>query len=295
MWRRQFSPPTTTMLGFPCLRRADVLRTVQLGQRRWISVSARRLAETADGPAVTQTNKAEATMKRFWKDVDVAERDGGYVVTLDRRALKTPSGNTLLLPRNKFAVASLIAAEWESQSTVLKPHALPITSLASRAIDAFTNATERAQVQKGLLDYLHTDTICFHQDEPHQLVTLQKQHWDPLLDWARKTYGVDVRKAESLFSSTQPPETADKLAKALDELDQWELASFERATHVTKSFLIALALVKRCLNVEQAANAAHVEVNSQIQRWGEVEDTHDVDYHDVRRQLGSAACLLMRV
>ena len=97
-------------------------------------------------------------------------------------------------------------------------------------------------MQKGLLDYLHTDTIwciipfhthfiyltsatvSFHQDEPHQLVTLQKQHWDPLLDWARKTYGVDVCKAESLFSSTQPPETADKLAKALDELDQWELA-----------------------------------------------------------------------
>lgn len=64
---------------------------------------------------------------------------------------------------------------------------------------------------------------------------------------------------------------------------------------VTKSFIISMALVKRHLNVEQASNAAHVEVNSQIQRWGEVEDTHDVDFHDVRRQLGSAACLLMRV
>ncbi|KAL1748071.1 hypothetical protein HDZ31DRAFT_30423 [Schizophyllum fasciatum] len=283
------------MLGFPCLRRVDVLRTAQLGQRRWITLTPRRMAESADGPAVSQTNRAEATMKRFWKDVDVAERDGGYVVTLDRRALKTPAGHTLLLPRSKFAVASLIAAEWESQATVLKPHALPMTSLASRAIDAFADASSRAEAQKGLLEYLNTDTICFQQDEPHQLVALQKQHWDPLLEWARRTYGVDVRIAESLFSSSQPPETVSKLSEALNELDQWELASFERATHVTKSFIIALALVKRCLNVEQAASAAHVEVNSQIQRWGEVEDTHDVDYHDVRRQLGSAACLLMRV
>ena len=46
----------------------------------------------------------------------------------------------------------------------------------------------------------------------------------------------------------------------------------ERATYVTKSFLIALALVRGRIDVEQAAQAAHVEVNSQIERWGEVED-----------------------
>lgn len=46
----------------------------------------------------------------------------------------------------------------------------------------------------------------------------------------------------------------------------------ERATYVTKSFLIALALVQGQIDVEQAAQAAHVEVNSQIERWGEVED-----------------------
>lgn len=102
--------------------------------------------------------------------------------------------------------------------------------------------------------------------------------------------------------------------------------AMERVTYVTKSFLIALALVKRHLTVEDAAAAAQVEVSSQIQRWGEVEDcefmitipiffsgsvppaigsplcaplliidsitAHDVDFHDTRRQLGSAACLL---
>lgn len=48
--------------------------------------------------------------------------------------------------------------------------------------------------------------------------------------------------------------------------------AMERATYITKSFLIALALVKRHLTVEQAALAAQVEVASQIERWGEVED-----------------------
>ena len=48
--------------------------------------------------------------------------------------------------------------------------------------------------------------------------------------------------------------------------------AMERATYTTKSFIIALALVVRHLNVEKAALAAQVEVSSQIQRWGEVED-----------------------
>lgn len=46
----------------------------------------------------------------------------------------------------------------------------------------------------------------------------------------------------------------------------------ERATYTTKSFIVALALVKRQLTAEQAAETAQVEVNSQIERWGEVED-----------------------
>ena len=48
--------------------------------------------------------------------------------------------------------------------------------------------------------------------------------------------------------------------------------AMERATYTSKSFLIALALVKRHITAEQAAQASHVEVNSQIEKWGEVED-----------------------
>ena len=52
-------------------------------------------------------------------------------ITLDKRALKTPSGKTLLLPTNKSLLASLIAAEWDHQETLLKPHALPMVTQIS--------------------------------------------------------------------------------------------------------------------------------------------------------------------
>jgi len=41
----------------------------------------------------------------------------------------------------------------------------------------------------------------------------------------------------------------------------------------TKSFIIALGLTEGHLSVEEAASCAQVEVQSQINRWGEVEDS----------------------
>ncbi|KAJ7285696.1 hypothetical protein C8J57DRAFT_1285565 [Mycena rebaudengoi] len=246
------------------------------GRNRWQSTLPH------DGPPVTETNRTEATKKRFWKDVTVGRREDSYTVMLDHRTLKTPSGNILLLPPNKSLVATLIAAEWENQQTLVKPHALPMTSIASRAIDALINEATRSEVRQALLDYLDTDTICFYEDYPPQLVDLQAQHWDPLLSWARSTFGVKLHTFDSLLFNSQPDETKHKLGEVLSTFDHWEMAAMERATYTTKSFIIGLAI----------ALATQVEVASQIQRWGEVEDTHDVDFHDVRRQLGSAACLL---
>jgi chaperone required for assembly of F1-ATPase len=48
--------------------------------------------------------------------------------------------------------------------------------------------------------------------------------------------------------------------------------AFERAVYATKSFVIALALCKGRLSANEAADASHVEVRSQIEKWGEVED-----------------------
>ncbi|PPQ73894.1 hypothetical protein CVT26_011726 [Gymnopilus dilepis] len=256
---------------------------------RWLS------AASTDVPPVTDTNRAEVSLKRFWKSVGIERRGDSLTVTLDKRALKTPGGQVLLLPSNKALPASLIAAEWDHQETLIKPHALPMTSIVSRAVDAMADEKTRADVRDALVKFIHTDTVCFFHDNPEPLERLQNKHWTPLLEWARKAFDIKIDVSNSIMSVRQPAETQAKLEKVIESFDQWEMAALERATYATKSLIIALALVKKHLSVEDAALAATVEVNSQIERWGEVEDTHDVDYHDIRRQLGSAACLLSTV
>ncbi|KAI0306803.1 ATP12-domain-containing protein [Multifurca ochricompacta] len=257
-----------------------------------------RLTSTSSHDAstpVTATNRVEATLKRFWKTVDLEEREGSLSITLDSRPLKTPGGKPLLLPCSKRLSATLIVTEWENQHSVLKSYALPMTSLAARVIDSMNEAGTRADVRKALLNYLDTDTVCFHQDYPDPLVRLQNKHWDPLLTWARDTFDVELLTTTSVLFSAQPKDTKKKLDQALQNLDPWQMAAMERATYTTKSFITALALIHGHITAEQAALVAQVEVASQIERWGEVEDSHDVDYYDVRRHIGSAACLLASI
>ncbi|KAI9056872.1 ATP12-domain-containing protein [Trametes sanguinea] len=242
---------------------------------------------------LTEEDYKERCTKRFWKTVGIENQDGGYVITLDGRPLKTLTTKTLIVPPEKRLVAALIASEWENQDTVRKPHALPVTSIAGRAFDDFQDPNTRGIIRSQLMKYLETDSIFYHADEPAGLVRLQEAHWKPIIDWAQETFEVEIKVSDSLVVPPQSPETMKKFKRILTTLTPAELAAMERATYASKSFLIGLALVMRHLDVEQAAQAAHVEVNSQIERWGEVEDSHDVDYHDMRRQLGSAACLLV--
>ncbi|GAA5868918.1 hypothetical protein JCM3774_006790 [Rhodotorula dairenensis] len=254
--------------------------------------SAAPLREAA-AAATSQANQAEKQMKRFWKTVGVESRPEGQIaVLLDHRTLKTPGGVPLTIPKERLPVALCIADEWENQTAVLKPHTLPMTSIAARALDGLTDANMRKDVVAYLLRYLDTDTVCFHETFPDRLVKLQDAHWVPLIEWVQKTYGVEIELYDSILNTRQPDATVLKLGSIVSDFDHFKLAAFERAVLASKSYLIALGLVEGFFSVDEAAKAAHVEVQSQIDRWGEVEDTHDVDHQDVRVRLGAAALLV---
>lgn len=143
----------------------------------------------------------------------------------------------------------------------------------SRALDGLHDATTRQEVVASLLKYLDTDTVCFHEEFPTHLVKLQDEHWKPLIDWASTTFDVEVKTYEGILNTKQPEKTILKLGSIVGDYDQFKLAAFERAVLASKSYLIALGLVEGYFSVDEAAKAAHVEVQSQINRWGEVEDS----------------------
>lgn len=130
-----------------------------------------------------------------------------------------------------------------------------------------------------------------------------------------------VLDGDSIMPRRHPPELTAAVRAWVEALGHWELAALERATLAGKSLLVAARLLvewsegeagveararatgdavldedgegtKGSFGVEEAARAASIEVDWQIGRWGEVEDTHDVEREDIRRQLGSVVLLV---
>lgn len=143
------------------------------------------------------------------------------------------------------------------------------------------------------MTYFDTDAICYHEEFPEILTQLQDQYWKPIIDWTQEKFGVKINTTTEIFAISQPDETKEKLRKVVEEMSPLELAAFEKAVMSSKSFLIGFALVNKGISVEQAARAAHVEMNAQMDRWGEVEDSHDVEREFIRQTLGSVAMTLL--
>ncbi|CCG82962.1 Protein sco1 [Taphrina deformans PYCC 5710] len=274
------------------------------------SIIPQSILETPD--TVSQTKLAEATLKRFWKSVSIEESSLGYVVTLDKKALKTPSSAVLQIPSNKKTLATLIAAEWSQVSSAsIRQHQLPLTSLAARAIDHLDlHHRDRASTITTLLRYLDTDAVLIHIKGSDKFQKMQEEEWTPIRKWAETFFETKISflPAEAgIISHKQSPETRAAAMKWIETLDKWELAAFERSVYVTKSFLLSTLLVESqkqgllsngekgkggALGVEEIAQRASLEVRYQTDMWGEVEDTHDVDHEDIRRQLASAVLLI---
>ncbi|KAJ3305618.1 ATP synthase complex assembly protein atp12 [Kappamyces sp. JEL0829] len=256
-----------------------------------------RCVRFASGPkpstAHSIASPSPAKLKKFWKAATVAQSPQGFSILLDGRQLKTPSGAPVRIPLSRKPLALLTAFEWEAQEATLKSYSLPLTSIVMRSIDSLANPTVREGVVDNLLSYVHTDSICYQQDYPDSFVKLQQQYWTPIIEWIKSKYGLDIKTTAGILRVKQSDKVMVAFRKIVEGYDDFTLAAFEKAVLRSKSFMIGLALVERQISVEFAADAARVEVMHQIDRWGEVEDSHDLDREDLRRQLGACVATLL--
>lgn len=269
--------------------------------------------------------------KRFWKDVSVKETEKGLEVYLDARAVKTAAKESLVLPLEKRGLATAIALEWDQLSSTqqaLKNAYVPLTSGASRAMDivhadAAGNSSIRDSIVTMAMRYLSTDTLlCWAPEvnihEPANetrkpLRERQREVAEPIIGYLKSHVfaGCEINPIlapDSIVPVPQPQATKDVIKSWVQNLPPFELAGLERGILATKSLLIATRIVAEWsasqelaskrkaggerFGIEEATEAASLEVLHQTEQWGEVEDTHDVDNADIRRQLGTVVLLV---
>jgi len=203
-------------------------------------------------------------VKRFWKDVAVAQEDGGWTVKLDERRLRTPARALLLAPTE--ALANAIAEEWRSVGVDVDPGAMPLTGLANAAIDRV--APERQAFAGGLATYAEADLACYRSDWPPELVERQRAAWDPLLAWARRRYDVGFATTSGVMHVPQPQATIEQLSHAIELLDACRLAGLSSLVTIGGSLVAGLAVFEKAVTAEKAWEAVSVDERWQLEQWG---------------------------
>ncbi|RYP80576.1 hypothetical protein DL770_006178 [Monosporascus sp. CRB-9-2] len=190
----------------------------------------------------------------------------------------------------------------------------------------------RRSIVRTVLRYLDTDSLLCWAPPPQRgtddldgpsLRDAQRSAAERVVGFlgARVWPGVEIEPAldgESILPRGQRPSTRQVIEGWVSGLDAWELAGLERAVLGGKSLLGAVRLLvewsegdvgvgvgagmaaetgdggekEKKFGVEEAARLASIEVDWQTRQWGEVEDTHDVEREDLRRQLGSVVLLV---
>jgi chaperone required for assembly of F1-ATPase len=201
--------------------------------------------------------------RRFYASAGVGEDDKGFAVLLDGRPAKTPAQQQLVAPTR--ALAEAIAAEWANQHDVVDPAHMPLTRLSNSIIDGVAKAP--APVAAQVAAYLDSDMLCYRAHAPEGLVARQAAHWDPIITWARDVLGAEFIVSRGVMFVAQPDE-ALRHARAAIPVDAWRLGAVYTITTLTGSALLALAILRRRLDVDQAWRAAHVDEDWNMELWG---------------------------
>lgn len=229
------------------------------------------------------------TIKRFYKQANVAEAEGGFAVQLDGRTVKTPAGTRLMVPSRPLAEA--MAAEWDAQGEDIQPALMPMTQLASTALDRV--GPERAAIQEQLGKFAATDLLCYRAEFPPDLVARQTRLWQPLLDWAAETLGAALVTTAGILAVEQPAAALAALSARLDNYDVWRLTAAQAACAASGSLVLALALAEDRLSGEETFEVSQLDETYQIEQWGE--DYEAADRRDVLKRDILAAERLLRL
>ncbi|OAA45044.1 ATP12 ATPase family protein [Metarhizium rileyi] len=232
-------------------------------------------------------------------------------------------------PNLAFAIA-LEWDTMTSSLQATKQHFIPLTSLVCRALDIEKDdassspgaAKIRGEITTSVLRYLDTDSLlCWappageydlRNDAGESLRDVQKRTTDDIVSFMTTHVWPGIRLEPVLDGDAILPREQDEGVREVVQgwvsgLSAWEMAGLERAVLAGKSLVAAARFITEWsegpvhkpnltgdvqFGVEEAAKTVSLEVDWQVTQWGEVEDTHDVNHEDVRRQLGSVVLLV---
>ena len=136
----------------------------------------------------------------------------------------------------------------------------------------------------------HCRVVC---GAPYRIV--DRQAFDPLLAWLRDAYDLPdggLKVSYGVGVEKHPAAAVAAVADALARLGPWQQVATLSATQACKSLVLPLAMLHGRIAPGACADLSRLDGEAQIDEWGLVEGSHDVDRAFTAQAVGAAGSLL---
>ena len=212
------------------------------------------------------------TAKRFWKTAEVEQIEGGWVVRLDGRDIRTPGKAALIMPTK--ALAEAVRDEWDAQGEEISPETMPVTRTVNSAIDKV--APQRDGVIDVVSAYADADLLCYRAEGPAELVRRQTLAWDPLLDWAADKLDARLHLRTGVMHQPQESAALHRLNRRVAQFTDIELAAFHDLVSLSGSLIIGFAVYHSLQPEEQLWTSSRIDELWQEEQWGEDDEASEL-------------------
>lgn len=203
-------------------------------------------------------------MKRFWAATATTSSASGFQVLLDGKPLKLPSSAELTIA---FApLADAIAAEWAGVGENFTPDDLPLTRLATTAMERIRFS--RVEIIERITEFGLHDLLCYRAAENSALAARESAVWQPWLDWAEQILGMRLKSTSGIIHIEQPPEIREAFIARLQTMSDDQLAGLGVIVPALGSLVLGLAVQAGALTPDAACDCAHLEEIFQEEHWG---------------------------
>lgn len=208
------------------------------------------------------------TIRRFYKDVTLKKTDGGFLVQLDGKTIRTPMRKELLIPSE--ALAKAVADEWRGQEENINPALMPFTQIMTTAVDVVIPASE--QIGKNLLNFVDTDLLCYRAEESdvfkRELAKLQNEKWQPVLDWFEHNFGAVFIVTSGILPVEQPEKTVKIMHEVIKSYEPVKLAALYLVSAVFCSVVLGVAFMEEKFDADEAFTISQLDEIYQSEKWG---------------------------
>ena len=207
-------------------------------------------------------------MKRFYKEVTIAEAEDGFQICLDGRPVRSPAKAVLLVP--SLALAQAVQAEWQAVEDEVQPDHMPLYAMAVTVTDRVT--PQRQTLTDELAGYIHDDVLRYRSGDDLDLAARQTEIWDPWLNWAQDHCGLTLPATAGLMPVTADPASAQALTDRLHPLSDAVFGCLYRAATLSGSVVLGLAFQSGDLSAEDLFETAFLDELYQNSLWGADEE-----------------------